>query len=103
MTNPTVFGMNGNNAMIGGEAGNEAVLPLNVNTLGGIGAGIASTMSFSGMNDRLDTLIRLFQEMRENMNPNMQIVMDSGALVGEIKNDINVELNRASVMSRRGR
>lgn len=103
MTNPTVFGMNGNNAMIGGEAGNEAVLPLNANTLGGIGAGIASTMSFSGMNDRLDILINLFQEMRENMNPNMQIVMDSGALVGEIKNDINVELNRASVMSRRGR
>ena len=103
MTNPTVFGMNGNNAMIGGEAGNEAVLPLNANTLGGIGAGIASTMSFSGMTDRLDTLISLFQEMRENMNPNMQIVMDSGALVGEIKNDINVELNRASVMSRRGR
>ena len=103
MTNPTVFGMNGNNAMIGGEKDNEAVLPLNANTLGDIGAGIASTMSFSGMVDRLDILISLFQEMRENMNPNMQIVMDSGALVGEIKNDINMELNRASVMSRRGR
>lgn len=103
MTKPTVFGMNGNNAMVGGEAGNEAVLPLNANTLGDIGAGIASTMSFSGMTDRLDILINLFQDLRENMNPNMQIVMDSGALVGEIKNDINVELNRASVMSRRGR
>lgn len=103
MTKPTVFGMNGNNAMVGGEAGNEAVLPLNANTLGGIGAGIASTMSFSGMTDRLDILISLFQEMRENMNPNYQIVMDSGVLVGQIKNDINVELNRASVMSRRGR
>ncbi len=28
MTNPTMFGMNGNNAMVGGEAGAEAILPL---------------------------------------------------------------------------
>jgi phage-related minor tail protein len=30
MTNPTMFGMNGNNAMIGGESGPEAVLPISV-------------------------------------------------------------------------
>lgn len=29
MKNPTMFGMNGNTAMIGGEAGDEAILPLN--------------------------------------------------------------------------
>lgn len=29
MTQPTMFGMNGNSAMVGGEAGQEAVLPLN--------------------------------------------------------------------------
>lgn len=28
MTNPTLFGINGNNAMVGGEAGAEAILPL---------------------------------------------------------------------------
>lgn len=28
MTRPTVFGMNGNNAMVGGEAGPEAILPI---------------------------------------------------------------------------
>ena len=44
MTKPTVFGMNGNNLMVGGEAGNEAVLPLNDQTLGAIGRGIAQTM-----------------------------------------------------------
>ena len=44
MTKPTIFGMNGNNMMIGGEAGNEAVLPLNDKTLGAIGRGIAQTM-----------------------------------------------------------
>nr|DAO10936.1 MAG TPA: minor tail protein [Caudoviricetes sp.] len=44
MTKPTIFGMNGNNMMVGGEAGNEAVLPLNERTLGAIGRGIAKTM-----------------------------------------------------------
>ena len=44
MTKPTFFGMNGNNMMVGGEAGNEAVLPLNERTLGAIGRGIAQTM-----------------------------------------------------------
>lgn len=44
MTKPTLFGMNGNNMMVGGEAGNEAVLPLNEKTLGAIGRGIAQTM-----------------------------------------------------------
>lgn len=34
MTGPTVFGMNGNNIMVGGEAGPEAVLPLNKETMG---------------------------------------------------------------------
>nr|DAR71549.1 MAG TPA: tail tape measure protein [Caudoviricetes sp.] len=34
MTGPTVFGMNGNNLMVGGEAGSEAVLPLNKETMG---------------------------------------------------------------------
>lgn len=29
MASPTMFGMNGNNAMVGGEAGPEAILPLN--------------------------------------------------------------------------
>lgn len=44
MTKPTIFGMNGNNMMVGGEAGNEAVLPLNDKTLGAIGRDIAQTM-----------------------------------------------------------
>ena len=44
MTKPTIFGANGNSLMVGGEAGNEAVLPLNNQTLGAIGRGIAQTM-----------------------------------------------------------
>lgn len=47
MTKPTLFGMNGNRAMVGGEAGAEAILPLNKSTLGAIGQGIANTMNTS--------------------------------------------------------
>ncbi|MFK4315480.1 MULTISPECIES: DUF2207 domain-containing protein [unclassified Bacillus (in: firmicutes)] len=43
-TKPTIFGMNGGNLQGAGEAGREAVLPLNKKTLGDIGAGIAATM-----------------------------------------------------------
>ncbi len=46
MTKPTIFGMNGNNIMVGGEAGNEAVIPLKKKTLGAIGQGIAQTIEY---------------------------------------------------------
>lgn len=42
MTNATAFGMNGNNVMVGGEAGKEAILPLNRSVLGDIGRGIVA-------------------------------------------------------------
>ncbi|HEM3660396.1 TPA: phage tail tape measure protein [Streptococcus suis] len=45
LTRPTAFGVNGNSLMVGGEAGKEAVLPLNEQTLGAIGRGIAKTMT----------------------------------------------------------
>ncbi|HEO4268576.1 TPA: phage tail tape measure protein [Streptococcus agalactiae] len=47
MTKLTLFGMNGNRAMVGGEAGAEAILPLNKSTLGAIGQSIANTMNTS--------------------------------------------------------
>lgn len=47
MTKPTLFGMNGNRAMVGGEAGAEAILPLNKSTLGAIGQSIANMMNTS--------------------------------------------------------
>ncbi|MEI5893060.1 DUF2207 domain-containing protein [Bacillus cereus] len=41
---PTIFGMMGGNLQGAGEAGPEAVLPLNKKTLGAIGAGIAAAV-----------------------------------------------------------
>ncbi|MBJ8113538.1 DUF2207 domain-containing protein [Bacillus cereus group sp. N6] len=43
-TKPTIFGMNNGRYQAAGEAGDEAVLPLNKKTLGDIGAGIAAAM-----------------------------------------------------------
>lgn len=48
MTQPTLFGMNGNSLMGGGEAGKEAVLPLDKKNLAGIGAGVAEA---AGLNN----------------------------------------------------
>ncbi|HFI0418895.1 TPA: phage tail tape measure protein [Streptococcus suis] len=45
LTKPTAFGMRGNNVMVGGEAGAEAVLPLNESTLGMIGDRIMATVT----------------------------------------------------------
>lgn len=45
MQKAMAFGMNGNDIMMGGEAGKEAILPLNRETLGGIGRGISDTMN----------------------------------------------------------
>jgi tape measure domain-containing protein len=56
MTGATIFGMNGNNLQVGGEAGREAVIPLNKETLGQIGDGIKK--STSGMNDDDFTFIQ---------------------------------------------
>lgn len=50
MTRPTTFGINGNKIMAGGEAGPEAILPLNEKTLGEIGKAIASTIGGQNMN-----------------------------------------------------
>lgn len=44
LTKPTVFGINGDSLMVGGEAGKEAVIPLTAKVLAGIGEGIAKHM-----------------------------------------------------------
>lgn len=44
MTSPTVFGINGSRLLAGGEAGAEAILPLNSKNLSIIGEQIAKTM-----------------------------------------------------------
>lgn len=59
----TAFGMNGNNIQVGGEAGREAVLPLNAKNLAGIGAGIAEASGFN-IEGIKSMLIEILEELR---------------------------------------
>lgn len=97
MTSPTIFGMNGGRPMVGGEAGPEAVLPLNKNTLGQIGAGIQSaTENETGMIlGMLETMISILEAILEK---DPDIILDGDSIVAKtwkkIQNQIEFENNR---------
>lgn len=74
LMNPTMFGMNGNKAMIGGEAGPEAVAPISTLT-GYINDAVNNSKSD-------DELISEIAGLREDVR-NMRVVMD-GQTVGSI-------------------
>lgn len=70
MKNPTLFGMNGSNMMVGGEAGPEAILPLNEKTLGTIGKSIFDYSKFG------ELMKEVSSESRIIINMNNQISSD---------------------------
>ncbi|MGN4756423.1 phage tail tape measure protein [Bacillus cereus group sp. MYBK227-2] len=70
-TRPTIFGMSNGQLQGAGEAGREAVLPLNKKTLGEIGEGIAATMSTE------PTVINIY-------NPSVRDDHDIDRMVGKI-------------------
>lgn len=74
LTKAMAFGMNGNNVMVGGEAGREAVLPLNKETLGGIGEGISATMNWG--NEQIVALLETIKEqLKELLSRNETVVV----------------------------
>nr|WP_321538060.1 phage tail tape measure protein [Bacillus mycoides] len=70
-TKPTIFGMNGGNLQGAGEAGPEAVLPLNKRTLGAIGEGIAATMPREQSFDIPGNINQLMGDMSRMMASSM--------------------------------
>src|SRR5699024_1909992 len=80
MNSATAFGMNGNNVMVGGEAGREAILPLNRSVLGDIGRGIVRSTNL-GTNE-VSTENRLLNAINDLANRENVIILDSGELVG---------------------
>jgi len=100
MTKPTLFGMNGTEAMVGGEAGDEAILPLTRDVLGKIGAGIADTM---GVDNSVvfEALLEEIRGLREDQK-DIQVLLDSGELVGSIRKKIDQALEKDSNRRRRG-
>lgn len=81
MTSPTLFGMNGNNAMVGGEAGDEAVLPLNDKTLAGIGKGIVDATG--GESESVEVLRLILGVLEEILNKDLDVYLDSDTLVSK--------------------
>ena len=97
MTDPTLFGMNGNRAMVGGEAGPEAVLPLNRKTLGQIGQGIndASDSELTSIAEMLQSIIELLAMIYEK---DIDVILDGDSLVAKtwrkIQDQIEFSNNR---------
>ncbi|EAG8700715.1 tail tape measure protein [Listeria monocytogenes] len=85
-TQPTIFGASGGRLQGAGEAGDEAVLPLNAETLGKIGQGIASTMGGGGAEIHLhiDTLVADNMASIDRLNKNLQLgAMKAKNMLGE--------------------
>jgi hypothetical protein len=69
-TEPTIFGSMGGRLQGAGDAGPEAALPLNAETLGAIGKGIASTMT--GTNGNVEVHVYLdTEEVNTKLAPGM--------------------------------
>lgn len=83
MTGPTMFGINGNRAMVGGEAGDEAILPLNRQTLGMIGQGIAESSDFSNQ-EIMAILFEILSVLKAIYDKDGSVYIDSDKLIGHI-------------------
>ena len=108
LTKAMAFGMNGNDVMVGGEAGKEAVLPLNRETLGGIGQGIASSMGWGDdkIAEKLDIVIEYLQIVIQTIGEGHIITMDERvvgrSVYATIDDIMNNNLNRKQVMNFKG-
>lgn len=96
-----LFGMMGNNFLGGGEAGPEAVLPLSsfYDNLSGILTGFLRMHVPHGDDTRaiLDRLDGIYSKLSR-----LQVVMDSGALVGELLDPIDAALSDNLQLAERG-
>lgn len=73
LNSPTIFGMNGNNAMIGGEAGAEAVAP--IETLQGYVAAAVASQNMM-LVEALDRIHSAILSLDENMGGHLKDALD---------------------------
>lgn len=83
MQKAMAFGMNGNDILAGGEAGKEAILPLNRETLGGIGDGIAKSMNWK----------------KDDKEDNSDILAILKAILDAIRNGKNIYIDGKQVFN----
>ena len=101
LTKPTAFGLNPQNGklMVGGEAGDEAIAPID-QLLGYVRTAVNESNGKMAevIQNIFDLLILWLPELA-----NTQMVLDTGALVGEIASPINTALGKISTNKDRGR
>lgn len=95
MEKATAFGMNGNNMMVGGEAGREAVLPLNQKNLSGIGQGIAEASGFN-VREIVAYLRAILDKLESGDNQVIEVpvVIDGRVVAKAIKDPMDNELGK---------
>ena len=101
LTEPTIFGFNPETGrtQVGGEAGDEAVAPIDL-LLGYIRTAVAEQNT--GLADSIDNLIAMLAEyLPQILNKNSQLVLDTGVLVGHTAAAMNEELG--NIYDRNGR
>lgn len=101
LTEPTIFGFNPETgkAQVGGEAGDEAVAPIDT-LLGYIRTAVAEQNT--GLADSIDNLIAMLAEyLPQILNKDSQLVLDTGVLVGHTARAMNEELG--NIYTRNGR
>lgn len=97
LTQPTIFGNIGNTLLGGGEAGAEAIAPIET-----LKAYIREAVSESNMQfaEVMAAILALLQQYMPEL-ANMQVVLSTGAVVGELAEPLNEELGKLAQM--RGR
>lgn len=102
MTQPTLFGVNPKtgNAMVGGEAGHEAIAPISTLQQYVSEAVRAETSGFThNMEKLIELLAQYLPDIRDNMNK--PLVLDSGRLVSGIAEKMDVKLGSMSTSKAR--
>jgi phage-related minor tail protein len=89
LTKPTAFGMNGNNIMVGGEAGKEAVAPLS-DLMAYVEQAVANQIG--GMSSNFDQMIQLLTIIASK---DMSLNMDGKAVMQIIDQHMNTQQQQA--------
>ena len=95
---PTVFGTRGNSLMVGGEAGPEAIAPIDT-LLGMINQAVATQMQ--GLAIPLEAIEEVVSKYLP-LAGTQQLVLDSGVLIGELTPSIDKNLGELTTYKRRG-
>lgn len=99
MNSPTAFGINANGQiMAGGEAGSEVVS--GTDTLMGMISSAVATQN-AELTNVMANIFAFLQEYLPGMS-NMQLVMDSGAVIGELAPGMDKELGKIAYRNGRG-